>query len=299
MSTLSRVAAFPPFLRDMLSSPPRRGEGLHRWLFCVARHLHVHLPADEIVKLLKQVAAHSGYRRGEIEEAVESSKRCAWGKPQLPGTLYRARPAWPQHDPVRRAELVKSGGGVGGLLDASPVNLAGIKADTEDLIDQLMPGNRLLCCGQSPRLIQTKPREEWRGQLARQQFIVPSPMRATHGLTQQGKRSERCSEIVGPRQYIVVEFDGSSKDDQATLHLHLACHAPLVMVVDSGNESLHGWFHCGGATIEEICRFFAYAVRLGADPATFTACQLVRMPGGTRDTGQLQRVLFFNPAKIR
>ncbi len=36
------------------------------------------------------------------------------------------------------------------------------------------------------------------------------------------------------------------------------------------------------------------AVSLGADPATWTRSQFVRMPDGTRDNGKRQTVYFFN-----
>jgi len=36
-------------------------------------------------------------------------------------------------------------------------------------------------------------------------------------------------------------------------------------------------------------------VRLGADESLFDMSKLVRMPGGTRDNGQRQTVLYFNP----
>ena len=36
---------FPPFLCDLLRSPPRAGAGGHGWLFRVARQLHAHLAA--------------------------------------------------------------------------------------------------------------------------------------------------------------------------------------------------------------------------------------------------------------
>ena len=41
----------PPFLRELLAAPPRAGEGVHDWIFRVARQLHAHLPAVEIVAL--------------------------------------------------------------------------------------------------------------------------------------------------------------------------------------------------------------------------------------------------------
>jgi hypothetical protein len=48
-----RQDQLPPFLRDLLAAPPRAGEGVHPWLFRVARHLHAHLPAGEIIGLLE------------------------------------------------------------------------------------------------------------------------------------------------------------------------------------------------------------------------------------------------------
>jgi hypothetical protein len=41
----------------------------------------------------------------------------------------------------------------------------------------------LLCCGRSNTDFDTKPRENWRGELSTLQFIVPSPMRSVTGLT--------------------------------------------------------------------------------------------------------------------
>jgi len=39
-------------------------------------------------------------------------------------------------------------------------------------------------------------------------------------------------------------------------------------------------------------------VGLGADKATWTRCQLVRLPGGLRETGKRQDVVYLNPAVI-
>jgi len=54
------VDQLPPFVQDMLSTPPRTGEGVHYWLFRVARQLHAHLPAAEIVNLLESCVANCG-----------------------------------------------------------------------------------------------------------------------------------------------------------------------------------------------------------------------------------------------
>jgi len=151
------------------------------------------------------------------------------------------------------------------------------------------------------------------------QFIVPNAMASLKGKTKEGKDSVRCLDNTGERQFLVIEFDIaeagnwgpyvkewqargiSTFDAQAALLVHLATKdAPrfrLTMAVNSGKRSLHGWFCCQGIPEEQTRAFMARAVRIGADPATWTKCQLVRMPGGTRDDGSRQWVEYFNPGK--
>jgi hypothetical protein len=132
--------------------------------------------------------------------------------------------------------------------------------------------------------------------LTRQQFIVPNPMAKTWGINKDGNESARCLDNTGPRMYFVAEFDfGEGTDDkQAALIAHLAQFAPLVMIVDSGGKSLHGWFRVYGAPEEKIERFIDYAVSLGADKQLRVRCQYCRMPDATRNNGKRQRVLYFN-----
>ena len=85
----------------------------------------------------------------------------------------------------------------------------------------------------------------------------------------------------------------------AAIHAELANVRPLALVVHSGGKSLHGWYPCIGEKEEETMhRFMRFAVSLGADPATWTPVQWVRMPDGIRDNGQRQRILYFNPAVL-
>jgi hypothetical protein len=135
------------------------------------------------------------------------------------------------------------------------------------------------------------------------QFIVPNVMTSLKGKTKEGKDSVGCLDNTGERQFLVIEFDMaeagdwgpymkewqargiSTFDAEAALLVYLATkdvpRFRLTMAVNRGKKSLHGWFHCQGI--------------LGADPATWTKCQLVRTPGGTRDNGSRQRVEYFNP----
>jgi hypothetical protein len=110
------------------------------------------------------------------------------------------------------------------------------------------------------------------------------------------ERSVHCLGNTGARRYLVVEFDGGTLDEQAALIVYLGTLASLVLVVFSGAKSLHAWFSVKG--IADVEEFFVIACRLGADPATWTPCQFVRMPGGTRSGGARQRVYWFNPKEV-
>jgi hypothetical protein len=126
---------------------------------------------------------------------------------------------------------------------------------------------------------------------------------------------------VGARRFLVAEFDMTPKsefwgpliqkwekkeisvfDAQAALLVDLATNpglrVPLACVVHSGNKSLQGWFYVQGFEDERILPFFQRAVGLGADKATGTRCQLVRLPGGLRENGRRQEVVYLNPAVI-
>jgi hypothetical protein len=120
-------------------------------------------------------------------------------------------------------------------------------------------------------------------------------MTAVTGLNQSGEVSNRCLSNTGARRFSIVEFDTGTIDEHAALLLHLAERAPLAIAVFSGSKSLYGWFYCAGVAAGKVARFFRYAVSLGADPAMWTPCQLVRMPDGIRDNGRRQTVYFFNP----
>ena len=70
----------PQFILELLAAMPKAGDGIHLWLFRVARQLHAHLPAPEIVALLESRVANCGrlVSRHEIEDAVKNALACAW-----------------------------------------------------------------------------------------------------------------------------------------------------------------------------------------------------------------------------
>jgi hypothetical protein len=321
----------PDWLDTDLANPPFAGGGVNLWLYRMARHLHAHMTAPEIVALLLARTANCGrpVTRAEVERAVANSLTHAW-QPRGPSAGYTAPPArkWPVPD-LARIEALAQGAGLADLWEASPIRLEDNESRSEEIVDRLYPSGALLCCGRTPQDCETRPREEWRGTLASLALIVPSPMAALTGTTKEGHVSVHTLANTGPRRYLVIECDysvyardgktetayapmlrrlaqgnggdipGTVADLCAAVLLHLAHYGPLVLAVHSGGKSLHGWFHCAGQPEDKLLRFFRYAVALGADLATWTKSQFVRMPDGTRDTGRRQAVYYFAPHRIK
>jgi hypothetical protein len=285
----------PAFLQELLSTPPEAGEGVHGWLFRVARNLHAHLPAGEIVSLLERRVETCGrfVPRSEIIAAVQNSLPCAW-QPGSQSQPIHSAPKWPSVNQEQREAVIASGFGLVDLWELSNPRIDDDKAHTEQIIDRLFLGNPLLCCGKSKTDFDTKPREDWRGELSRLQFIVPSTMSAITGKTKDGRESKHTLDNTSPRRFLVCEFDQGDLDAHAALLLHLGGYAPLVCALHSGGKSLHGWFYVHGQLDEKVLRFFRYAVSLGADLATWAPVQFVRMPDGDRDNGKRQTVFFLN-----
>ncbi|WP_264516523.1 hypothetical protein [Luteolibacter rhizosphaerae] len=131
-------------------------------------------------------------------------------------------------------------------------------------------------------------------------LIVPSSMSALTGKRKKdGKVSAHTLENTGPRHYLVTEFDQGPKGEQAALIWHLKQFAPLTAVICSGGKSLHAWWNCHGVDEAKVRIFMRYAVILGADPATWTRSQFVRLPQGWRaDRKALQEVVYFDHTKV-
>lgn len=300
----SLVNTLPRFVRDLLGSCPPAGGGVHGWLFRCARALHYfYRDKAELGELLAAAAAGCGRSVDgrEIAQAIANSQSCAW----QPGNSYRPSRRinrWPARNSEQIEAIISApdAPGVVDLWEMSPVRFDTDEAQTECVIDALFPKNALLCCARLKERPKNLPREEWRGRVARQQYIVPSPMSAAEGRRKSdGKLSPRTESNVGSRRFLVCDFDQGTLDNHAAILLHLAGRAPLALVIFSGNKSLHGWFYCHGQSEERVHRFMALAVTLGADPALWPRSQFVRMPDGVREGENRQTVFFFNPEVIQ
>lgn len=331
MSSHVKSHALPGYARDLLAACPGSGGGVHQWLFRCARVLHRFLPEPEIGLLLEAASAGCGraLEPHEIPDAIRNSKAYA---SDSKGTSAKssAKPLhhWPDPNIEQIEAVVRNGVHLVDLWERSPIRLEGY-SHTEELIDRLFPGNPFLCCGRTSKYFGTGTREEWRGQLSALSFIVPSPMTAEEGRRKSdGQLSPRTLENTGPRKYLVIECDFSvtARDGKTATKMaplirsleadgitvadmcsailwQLAKHAPLAMVVHSAGKSLHGWYPCEGQPEELLHKFMRLAVSLGADPATWTRCQFVRMPDGLRRNGNgfplRQSVYYFNPEELQ
>jgi hypothetical protein len=229
----------------------------------------------------------------EIEDALRNSHTTAFQSTRLQWQR------WPSVNVEQRDAIITSGEGLVDLWEISPIRFEDNAPHTEDIIDQLFPRNPLLCCGKSNSEFDTKPREQWRGELSELQLIVPNAMSAVTGITRNGRESKHSLANTGVRCFLIIEFDVGSADDHAALLLHLAERAPLALAVHSGAKSLHGWFYCKGQLEGRLEAFMRYAASLGADTATWIRSQFVRMPDGLRTNGNQQVVYFFNPGVLQ
>lgn len=337
----------PQIVTDLMAAFPRAGQGVHQALFRVARYLHAFRSEAQITALLKALSEDCGRQvpQQEIEDAVRASKSCAWNPDTLSEVTAQEnekRYGWPEPDYRRIDEIVRAGPGLYDLWECSPrrfetptpvpVNdpsppdwcIPAGEPNTEELIDELFgDDNPLLCVARSTGKgdFATRRRSCWRGHLSRCALLVPNPMKQWLGKTKTGKLSEHALESVGPRRFLVIEFDISRftrdgvtltpwapyidawkadhitiADACAALSLQLAPVAPLCLCLSSGGKSLHSWFPARGKSEAFLRSFLRRACRLGADPVTFNPNQFVRMPDGTRcETGGGQTVYFFNP----
>ncbi len=289
----------PTYAADILRAMPGRGGGLHRWLMRAAIALRsCGRDTNVIIRTLEIMTAGEPVKPGEIRQAAERSAE-RMNAIRTGGTLTRSTP-WPECDEKARAKIIAEADGYGAvdLWEDSPIRCTSDQPIAETVIDALFPADALLCVAKTNNTAITVRRASFKGKLSELQFIVPSAMSAPTGLNQDGEESARCLNNTGPRQYLVIEQDAGTFDEQAAIIANLAKWAPLVLAVGSGKKSLHAWFRCKGADEARQRQFFASAVRLGADPATWTRCQLVRMPDGFRpDTKTRQHVLFFAGAQ--
>jgi len=295
----------PSSIRRELSNAPETGNGVHRWLFTMALKLHRHLPPEDIEKRLAAAVVNCGrvVPGSEIHDAIKNSARPSTvaGRAATDSPPRVPKPKWAPVNIDLRAKIIKdSPVALAELSAMSPVRIDGSTPPTKFFIKNLFGPDDLVCVARDASGFGTHTRDVLlSADLTGSSLIVPSPMSEKWGSTQQGKSSQHTLSNTGERRYLVTEFDTGGADEQATIINHLRSFAPLVMVLWSGSKSLHAWWSCIGSTDAQQLNFFQYAVSMGADPATWTKSQFVRMPQGWRqDKGVRQQVHYFDPGRV-
>jgi len=232
----------------------------------------------------------------EITDAIRNAGKKSGNLTIVSWVGSLPKPKWPTRDARMVSRLVNEAPSALDRFRSKSSTMPSEEGITaRRVVDELFPGDPLLCLGHSLGGMKTRLKSSWLGFAANQQFIVPSPMRAIKGINQEGKSSDRCLDNTGSRRFLVVEFDQNSIGEQASLHSYLSGLKPLVLLVHSGGKSLHGWYCVEGEEDVATRSFMERAVQLGADFSTWPRCQAVRVPGGLRSNGSLQRIEFFDP----
>ncbi len=218
---------------------------------------------------------------------------------------FKRRPEFPIDLEAPRAVLERAtaGKGIEYLRNLSPAKEPEKITSIEALTRLCPPGNPLVCAGQYFSQPFTAPLSEFHPRfLSGCSFVVPNPMSALKGLTDQGRESARSGNNVAPRRWAVIEADikpnnerwapiiiearerGLSVQDLgAALLLAVSeqSRIPLTAVVHFGSVSLLGWFFAGNMDYDQQ--------EWGGDPATWSLIQWVRMPSGMRWEEDLDR----------
>jgi hypothetical protein len=279
---------------ELLRTMPPPGQ-THRWLARVACALRHVLNADACFDFLRRCCdagvTHRAVPDAEIEDAVDF----AYAGDGTPRAVTPSRSLeWP---PVSLALIERV------LCDTPPLFDPGTDTGytARDILPCLFYPEELVCVGPDASSAIIRPLPATLADAEFMQFIVPNPMRGRSALNYRGRLSPRCQNNTGPRRYLVLEFDGPTltKPIQAVLLSRMAQLAPLILVVDSGGKSLHGWFRVDQFGLRDQARLFATGCLLGCDPTRWDLCGWLRMPGGLRRVEGVpsvrQRVVYLAP----
>jgi hypothetical protein len=281
-----------------------RGKGMHTSLFSYScRMAEGGVCPDLVVEHLMNSGEVCDYKRTVPDREIEAAVEDAYDNILTSSNRKRIPPLSKYDSAKARGIYHEYGCSIADLESISPQVPP---TDVREALTALYSEDDYICLGLDVNRFSTRLLAKWLQprprQLSDYQFIVPNPMSAEYGLKKNGKgMSARSYNNTGPRKFVVCDFDLPGAEMQPSLIAHLAefCGAMPVLVLSSGNKSLHAWWRCDGLSDEDIRLFEDEAASVGADPAILGDArknQLVRLPLGTRkDNQKKQAVLFWNP----
>ncbi|MDB4720849.1 hypothetical protein OAF65_03960 [Verrucomicrobiales bacterium] len=298
---------------EALQQCPSTGNGVHRWILKVT-NLAVFAKVifkeayPQILDAMKRCGRSEQY--GEIQSAYRGAERIILGGIDI--TPSDKQPQWHPHDIEKSEHLISEFDHellkIGGSLYNDPGSFSSDSGATKKLMENVFKGyggagavlrtlypdgDPLICCGRSMSNFITQPLSEYRN-LSGYQLIVPNPMtkrlgvKATYANTPEEELpkeaySAHTKDNTGERHYQIIEFDNADMSYQARACSYLRKFLPLVMIVFSGNKSLHLWFNVKKQDPQYVEDFFNLASCLGADQAMWNRWQFARMPMVLRD----------------
>lgn len=268
---MAKIYPFSSETLEFFRTGPHEGD-THHWIFLAALKMKRNFTKAGTFQIIRKhidrTVRHRQIPDREIHAAIEIAH-------DSDVTDFHPALHWPPQTPDLINTILNT---VPPLFDLTP------KAEPIDVIPTLFQIDDLVCFGPDTFTAIVGSVDDAINAAKSSQFIVPNPMKARKALNKSGRESARCQANIKTRRFIVTEFDSPHLDkaQQSQLLYFLSRKAHLVMVVDSGGKSLHGWFYVGGKPEKDVAAFFAAAVMIGADKSRFDPCGWLRMPGGTR-----------------
>ncbi len=306
LATVPQVVPSPQIFTVYLPPPPE--VGIHSAIFKTASTLRDagSSPGSALDALFAWRQTYQ-FRRPVPDQELQDAWQAVFFQARARSTISSGSstkadfvPRWPVANPQKRTELVTEGFGLVDLWENSPIRFEDTAAHTRFILERLFPDDPLLCLGWTMSHFDTRRLSEWNSPES-MQFLTPSPMIAVAGARKSdGYPSAHTLANTGPRRFLIVDFDDrSGLDSHAAAAWHLSTKMPLALVLHSGGKGLHAWFWVNGLDDDELIPFFQLACELGGDRALWTRSQFARIPDGTRDNGQPQRVYYFNPEVLK
>src|SRR6516165_3537556 len=152
------LARVPFWLRELLDSCPAAGDGVHFWIFTIARHLLAHFDERSTYEIIRAKAANCGRPIGKLEREIivqikgaskrrwQPRDREAFAKAaQVPVEHLQASTAaimpaphpWPEPDIEAIQKIVSSDILLADLAERSPVKFDDEASHAEEIIDVL------------------------------------------------------------------------------------------------------------------------------------------------------------------
>lgn len=244
----------------------KKGKTRHDWEFYAARRLVEEFPSlteDEAVWWIERHLTREPTPANEVEVTVE--KAWAMERGESVRTTNTAR-RWVSMEP----------------LDVNPHRLirhdwGGDHPEPQFFLRELFPDS-MVCIGDY-----TWPEIGEVDKIVQARYDDAQFVTANRPLTREGRKADNFRLDDASRDYLVVEFDELTIEEQEAQIVRLAQYAPLTMVVFSGGKSLHAWFRVTPeATEDDVRRFYGQAVAQGACISTWNIHQWVRLPGARR-----------------